>query len=71
MIRNDTELEATLERIKLFYTYVMRIRQVESSPTNYRASAGGFLIEIDRMNLEVREYLFRHTSEMLELQKAG
>jgi hypothetical protein len=33
------------------------LRQVETNPTNYRLSAGGFLAEVDRMQLEVREYL--------------
>jgi hypothetical protein len=30
---------------------------VESNATNYRASVSGFIAEIDRMQLEVREYL--------------
>jgi hypothetical protein len=29
-------------------------------------SAGGFLSEIDRMNLEVREYFWLHPSEVKE-----
>jgi hypothetical protein len=33
------------------------LRRVEPNPTNYRLSASGFLAEIDRMQLEVREYL--------------
>jgi hypothetical protein len=30
---------------------------VETNLANYRLSASGFLAEIDRMQLEVREYL--------------
>ena len=30
---------------------------LETNPVNYRLSAYGFLAEIDRMQLEVREYL--------------
>ena len=60
MIRNGQEFEATLERIRRFQ------RQVETNPQNYRQSAGGFLAEIDRMNLEVREYLLVHPSELTE-----
>jgi hypothetical protein len=30
---------------------------METNPTNYRLSASGFIAEIDRMQLEVREYL--------------
>lgn len=57
MIRNDQELEATLERIRLFQAQVRELRERETNPTNYRLSASGFIAEIDRMQLEVREYL--------------
>ncbi|MGZ8845242.1 MAG: hypothetical protein ACXW3C_02150 [Pyrinomonadaceae bacterium] len=56
MIRNDQELKATLDRIRTFHQQVEKLRQVETSPENYRMSAGGYLEEIDRMSLEVREY---------------
>ncbi|MEK6287488.1 MAG: hypothetical protein AABO57_17230 [Acidobacteriota bacterium] len=64
MIRNNDELEATKERIRYFQDQVERLRVVETNPHNYRSSAGGYLAEIDRMNLEVREYLSVHPSEM-------
>lgn len=54
---NDQELDATLERIRYFQLQVEKLRQAETNPQNYRLSAGGFLSEIDRMNLQVREYL--------------
>lgn len=63
MIQNDQELEATKERIRYFQHQVEKLRQVETNPQNYRLSAGGYLAEIDRMNLEVREYLLLHPSE--------
>ena len=63
MIANDQELDVTFERIARFQAQVARLRHVESDPTSYRASASGFLAEIDRMRLEVREYLGRHPSE--------
>ena len=66
MIHNDQELEATKERISYFQKQVEKLRQVETNPQNYRLSAGGFLAEIDRMNLEVREYLSLHPSELKE-----
>jgi hypothetical protein len=66
MIWNDQEFEATKERIRYFQQQVEKLRQVESNPQNYRLSAGGFLAEIDRMNLEVREYLLLHPSELKE-----
>jgi hypothetical protein len=64
VIRNDQELEGTLERIKRFQQQVSHLRQIEKNPVTYKLSAGGFLAEIDRMNLEVREYLLLHPSEM-------
>ncbi|GDY21919.1 hypothetical protein LBMAG56_32660 [Verrucomicrobiota bacterium] len=58
MIANDQELKTTMERIARFQQLVLQIRATASSPENYRASAGGFLTEIDRMMLEAREYLW-------------
>ena len=66
MIWNDQEFEATKERLRYFQQQVEKLRQVETNPQNYRLSAGGFLAEIDRMNLEVREYLLLHPSELKE-----
>jgi hypothetical protein len=57
MIKGDQELDATLERIRLFHAQIAHLRKTETNPTNYRLSASGFLAEIDRMQLEVREYL--------------
>ncbi len=57
MIENDQQLEATLERIRQFQAQLTQLRKLETNPTNYRLSASGFLAEIDRMQLEVREYL--------------
>jgi hypothetical protein len=57
MISNDRELEATQERIRHFQAQVAHLRKVETNPLNNRLSASGFLAEIDRMQLEVREYL--------------
>ncbi len=67
MISNDDELRATLERIADFQRQIEHLRRVETNPANYRMSAAGFLAEIDRMNLAVREYLSRHPSEAAEV----
>jgi len=64
MIRNDRELQVTLQRIAQFQKQLERLRRVETNPSNYRLSAGGFLAELDRTNLEVREYLSLHPSEV-------
>jgi hypothetical protein len=63
MISNDHELETTLERIRRFQAQVAHLRKVETNPVNYRLSASAFLAEIDRMQLEVREYLSLHPGE--------
>ena len=57
MIQNNQELKATLDRIERFERQIEKLRQVETNPRNYELSAGGFLAEIDRMNLEVQHYL--------------
>lgn len=57
MIQDDQEMEATLERIRHFQNQLAHLRKVETNPANYRLSASGFLAELDRMQLEVREYL--------------
>lgn len=64
MIINDQELNATLERIRHLQNQVAHLRKVETNPGNYHLSASGFLAEIDRMQLEVREYLSLHPGEM-------
>ena len=65
MIHNETELEGTLERIRHFQAQLRHLRKVETDPTNFRLSSGGFIAEIDRMQLEVREYLSRHPADEL------
>ncbi len=64
MIDNDRELQVTLERIERLQAQVRHLRNVETNPANYRAAASGFLAEIDRMQLEVREYLSLHPTEL-------
>jgi hypothetical protein len=64
MIRSDQELQVTLERIKYFQRQVAHLRRVETNPENYRLSVRGYLAELDRMNLEVRDYLWLHPSEV-------
>ena len=64
MITNDQEFEATQERIRHFQAQVVYLRKVETNPLAYRLSASGFLAEIDRMQLEVRDYLALHPSEL-------
>jgi hypothetical protein len=48
-----------MERIARFQQQVMKLREVSDSPDAYATSASGFLAEIDRMMLDVREYLWQ------------
>ena len=63
MITNDKEFQVTIERIAHFQQQLAHLRQVETNPANYRAAASGYLAEIARMKLEVRNYLSLHPAE--------
>jgi hypothetical protein len=66
MIENDEQLQTTLERIAWFQKEVAHLRKTETNPTNYRAAVSGFLSEIDRRQLDVREYF-----SFLPCERAG
>ena len=57
MIKNDQELRASLERMHRFQGQITQLRHAETNPANYALSAAGYQSELDRMNVEVREYL--------------
>jgi hypothetical protein len=63
MIANDGELKVTQERVARFQNQVAHLRRTETDPLNFHAEVGGFLAEIDRMQLEIREYLAVHPAE--------
>lgn len=63
MIANDQELDATLIRIRRFQEQVTHLRNVETNAANYHFAVSGFMAEIDRMQLEVREYLSLHPAD--------
>ena len=71
MIENEQEYRTTLQRIERFQRQVEQLRKTEINPHNYRLSAGGYLAELDRMQLEVREYLWSHPAEQTGLALAG
>jgi len=64
MINGDRELETTQERIRQFERLAAEIRKTERNAENYRSSVAGFLAEIDRMNLDIREYLSSVPTEL-------
>jgi len=64
MIANDQELKVTLGRIGRLQEQVAHLRQTEANPANYHAAVSGFLAEIDRVQLDVRDYLSVHPAEL-------
>jgi len=71
MIHNEEEFNTTLKRIAHLQKQVVHLREVENNPENYRLSAGGFLAELDRMNLEVREFLWSRPNQKTESRKTA
>lgn len=65
MLANDQQLRANRDRIEWFQDQVAHLRRTETNPVNFRAATSGFMAEIDRMQLEVREYLSMHPTELL------
>ncbi len=66
MIHNKKDYKTTLERISQFQKQVEHLRKFETNPENYHLSVSGFLAELDRMNLDVREYLWSHPGQFSE-----
>jgi len=64
MIENDKELQVTLDRVRRMQEQVAHLRRTASNADNYSASVSGFISEIDRMQLEVREYLTIYPGEI-------
>ena len=71
MIANEQELRGSLARIAWFQDQVAGMRQQKMSVSNYRAASSGFLAEIERMQLEVREFLSLHPDEIQPLASAN
>jgi len=71
MIQNERQYKTTLERISQFQKQVEHLREVEKNQENYHLSVSGFLAELDRMNLEVREYLWSHPSQFSENRRTA
>jgi len=63
MIPSETEFQVTLDRASRFREILRHLREAELDPINYQAASEGYLAEIDRMNLEVREYLATHPAQ--------
>ena len=58
VIQNDHELVVTQQRVQQFQTLLLQLRQHESAE-NYARMAIAYLLELDKMNEEIRTYLAR------------
>ena len=61
VIQNDHELAVTQQRIQQFQTLLLQLRQHESAE-NYARMAIAYLLELDKMNEDIRTYLARPLS---------
>ncbi len=66
MIANDKQLEVALQRIAWFQQQLAELRRTEPNAVNFHAADSGFLAEIDRMQLDVREYPSVHPTELVD-----
>ena len=69
MIQNDRELEATRQRIEQFQDWLGQMRQ-NAEPRDFEAMAGGYRLEIERMQAEVMDYLLSPVGTPREKQVA-
>ena len=68
MISNDHEMQVTQERIEQFQHWLAQLRRT-ARQQEFEAIAGGYRLEIERMQAEVLEYLLQPLSA--ERRKQG
>ena len=56
MITNDQELAVTQQRVGQFQKLLLQLR-LHESPENYVLMASAYLLDIDKMNEDIRYYL--------------
>ena len=69
MIANDQELQVTQERIARFQRWLLQIRQTVR-PEEFAEVAGGYRLEVERMQAELLDYLVRPLPVEREKQPA-
>jgi hypothetical protein len=70
MITNDQELQVTQERIMHFQRWLADLRQT-ARPEDFEAISNGYRLEIERMQVEVLEYLLRPITAEVERKPPG
>jgi hypothetical protein len=61
MITDDQELEATQERLVRLQRWLAQMR-LTARPEEFEAAAGGYRLEVKRMQAEILAYLQRPTA---------
>lgn len=56
MITNEQEFQATRERIEQFQRWLVNLRRT-ARPEEFESAAGGYRLEIERMQADVMEFL--------------
>jgi hypothetical protein len=69
MITNEQEFQAARERIEQFQRWLVQLRR-SARPEEFEPVAGGYRLEIERMQAEVMEYLLHPPSAKRQLQPA-
>ena len=69
MITNNQELTVTQERIARFQGWLRQMRQT-AQPVEFEAVAGGYRLEIERMQAEEMDYLLHPPFAEPQLQLA-
>ncbi|MBM4025847.1 MAG: hypothetical protein FJ280_10645 [Planctomycetes bacterium] len=69
MISSEKEFKAALERIERFQDWLVQFRQT-ARVSEFEALAGGYRLEIERMQAEVLDYLLRPVTARQEPQPA-
>ena len=69
MINDEKELKTTQQRIVRFQRWLAQMRQTARAG-EFEAAAGGYRLEIERMQAEVLDYLLRPAAVHPEPQAA-
>ena len=70
MIQTEQELKGTLERISFLAQTVSQIRQKAETDTEFRMFSNAYLLEIEKMQAEVYQYLNLNPSDILPAKAA-
>ena len=68
MIKNDTELKTSQQRIAYFQDLLMQLR-VKATAEEFLYVSSGYRVEIEKMQKEVLDYLTQHSSEPIQAKE--